>query len=178
VEAELSVLDIARAPKALRDAVSPVLGLLPVSLKYGRGYQVWRTAIARSRDQVFTQEKRLAALRALLAKANAGSLFWQTRIAQAFGSRPDLERIHPDKFFDVSEFQFYQDTPGRCAIKVVPAADSGAADARLFLDEIQKNVGASVRFELDLVSELAGSARGKRYFIDQRLDLAQFGKAA
>jgi len=474
MEAELSVLDIARAPKVLRDVVSPVLALLPVSLKYGRCCQTWRAVIARSRDDPeFTRERRLVALRVLLAKAYAGSPFWRARIAQAFGSSPDLERIdfdtftalpvltkaelcaageaalaqpsltwdststsgssgqpllfwldkdrsprefafvtdvwsrtgyregearcvmgeflladvdrlpfewevasrelrcspfamtnsrmdlyldqiekygiqylhgypsaieilcrhmwrrgwqparpirgvfpiseplygyqrdviratlpqvaiapfyglservlfaaeakgeedvydfeplygdaelvderglpvtqpgmsgriigtgflsagvpfiryetgdtaelvalpseangwrlrvraitprhqpeflvgadgnrvitptivpvHPEKFFGVSEFQFYQDTPGRCAIKVVPAADSGAAEARLFLDEIQKRVGASIRFELDLVLELAGSARGKRPFIDQRLDLAQFGKAA
>lgn len=91
---------------------------------------------------------------------------------------PTIVPVHPDKFFGVSEFQFYQDTPGRCVIKVVPASGCGAPEARLFLDEIQTRVGASVRFELDLVSELAGNARGKRPFIDQRLDLAQFGKAA
>jgi phenylacetate-coenzyme A ligase PaaK-like adenylate-forming protein len=91
---------------------------------------------------------------------------------------PTIVPVHPDKFFGVSEFQFYQDTPGRCVIKVVPAAGCDAAEARLFLDEIQSRVGASVRFELDLVSELAGTARGKRPFIDQRLDLTQFGKAA
>ena len=91
---------------------------------------------------------------------------------------PTIVPVHPDKFFGVSEFQFYQDTPGRCLIKVVPAEGCGAAEARLFLDEIQTRVGASVRFDLDLVAELAGNARGKRPFIDQRLDLTQFGKAA
>jgi len=91
---------------------------------------------------------------------------------------PTIVPVHPDKFFGVSEFQFYQDTPGRCVIKVVPASGCGVAEVRLFLDEIQTRVGASVQFELNLVAELAGSARGKRPFIDQRLDLTQFGKAA
>ena len=73
---------------------------------------------------------------------------------------PTIVPVHPDKFFGVSEFQFYQDTPGRCVIKVVPTTGRGAAEARLFLDEIQSRVGAGVHFELELVSELAGSARG------------------
>ncbi len=88
---------------------------------------------------------------------------------------PTIVPVHPDKFFGVSEFQFYQDTPGHCLIKVVPAAGCGTKEVGLFLDEIQHRVGSGVRFELELVSELAGNARGKRPFIDQRLDLARFG---
>jgi phenylacetate-CoA ligase len=88
---------------------------------------------------------------------------------------PTMVPVHPDKFFGVSEFQFYQDEPGRSIIKVVPAAGCGEPEARLFLDEIQRRVGSGLRFDLKLVTELAGSARGKRPFIDQRLDPAQFG---
>jgi len=88
---------------------------------------------------------------------------------------PTIVPIHPDKFFGVSEFQFYQDTPGHCLIKVVPAAGCGANEAGPFLDEIRHRVGGAIRFELKLVSELAGNARGKRPFIDQRLDLAKLG---
>ena len=88
---------------------------------------------------------------------------------------PTIVPVHPNKFFGVSEFQFYQDTPGRCLIKVVPAARCGAREVGLFLDEIQHRVGTAIRFELKLVEELAGSARGKRPFIDQQLDLTKFG---
>jgi len=95
----LTVLDIARgayvrSPKAFRDVVSPALALLPVSLKYGRAYQTWRGAIARSRSNSrFTQKQRLGALRSLLGKAFAGSPFWQERISQALGTRPDLTQV-------------------------------------------------------------------------------------
>ena len=89
---------------------------------------------------------------------------------------PTIVPVHPSKFFGVSEFQFYQDAPGRCLIKVVPSC--GEQEARLFLEELQSRVGAAIRFELKLVAELAGNARGKRPFIDQRLDLTPFGKAA
>ena len=90
---------------------------------------------------------------------------------------PTIVPVSPDKFFGVSEFQFYQDTPGRCLIKVVNAKSCGETEARLFLDEMQSRVGSSIRFELQLVGELAGNARGKRAVVDQRLDLAQFAES-
>ena len=90
---------------------------------------------------------------------------------------PTIVPVSPDKFFGVSEFQFYQDTPGRCLIKVVPAKGCGETEASLFLDEMQRRVGSSIRFELKLVDELAGNARGKRAVVDQRLDLAQFAES-
>ena len=95
-EANLTVLDIARgayvrSPKVLRDAVSPALALLPVSLKYGRSYQEWRAAISRSRtDSAFTEGRRLAALRELIGKAYAGSPFWREWFDLAYGGCPDL----------------------------------------------------------------------------------------
>ena len=87
---------------------------------------------------------------------------------------PTIVPVHPDKFFGVSEFQFYQDEPGRCLIKVVPASGCGETEARPFLDELQRRVGSFIRFELKLVEELAGNARGKRPVVDQKLDLTQF----
>jgi phenylacetate-coenzyme A ligase PaaK-like adenylate-forming protein len=87
---------------------------------------------------------------------------------------PTIVPIHPSQFFGVSEFQFFQDEPGRCVVKVVPAAGCGDREARLFLTELQGRVGSALRFELKLVKELAGDARGKRPFIDQRLDLTHF----
>jgi phenylacetate-coenzyme A ligase PaaK-like adenylate-forming protein len=85
---------------------------------------------------------------------------------------PTIVPVHPDKFFGVSEFQFYQDAPGRCVVKVVPRTGCGEPEARLFVDELQGRVGAGMHFDLALVAELAGNARGKRPFIDQRLNLA------
>lgn len=86
---------------------------------------------------------------------------------------PTVVPLHPDKFRGVSEFQFYQDTPGFCVVKVVPRAGCGATDVHPFAAEIQKRVGSSMQVELVLVTELAGHARGKRPFIDQRLTLAE-----
>ena len=87
---------------------------------------------------------------------------------------PTIVPVHPSKFYGVSEFQFYQDTVGECLIKVVPAAGCSAEDVQLFVDELQGRLGSGIRFTSTLVGELAGDARGKRPFIDQRLDLAQF----
>ena len=92
----MSVLDIARgayvrSPKKLRDAVAPALSLLPVSFQYGKKYRAWRADIARSRiDPGFAQERRLAALSALLTMAHRGSPFHRERIEAALGTRPDF----------------------------------------------------------------------------------------
>src|SRR5581483_4368800 len=95
----VSVLDIARgayvrSPKRLRDAVSPALSLLPVSFQYGKTYRALRAEIARSRiDAVFTERRRLEALRGLIGKAHAGSPFHRERIEAALGARIDVRAI-------------------------------------------------------------------------------------
>lgn len=89
---------------------------------------------------------------------------------------PTIVPVSPAQFYGVSEFQFYQDTPGRCLIKVVPAWGYGERDARLFLAEMQNRVGSAIRFELVLVDELSGNARGKRLVVDQRLDVGAFAQ--
>ncbi|HZP08102.1 hypothetical protein [Methyloceanibacter sp.] len=89
---------------------------------------------------------------------------------------PTIVPVSPAQFYGVSEFQFYQDTPGRCLIKVVPAQGCGEEDARLFLAEMQNRVGSAIRFELAVVGELARNARGKRPVVDQRLEVETFAQ--
>lgn len=89
---------------------------------------------------------------------------------------PTIVPVSPAQFYGVSEFQFYQDTPGRCLIKAVPARGCGEKEARLFLEEMQNRVGSALRFELALVGALAGNARGKRPVVDQRLDVEAFAQ--
>ncbi len=84
---------------------------------------------------------------------------------------PTIVPVHPSKFYGVSEFQFYQDRPGVCLIKIVPSAGCGRADAKLFVDELQSRLGSGIKFQFVIVNELASNARGKRPFIDQRLEL-------
>jgi phenylacetate-CoA ligase len=75
-----------RSPAGLRRIVRPMLGLVPTRLKFGRTYSRWRAIIARAaRDPHFASEQHLLSLRALLAKAHAGSPFYRELLDKAFG---------------------------------------------------------------------------------------------
>ena len=79
--------------------------------------------------------------------------------------------IHSQVYTRIREFQFFQDTPGEATIQVVPFPEQRYGDIELFLQEIQAKVGSSIKFQLNLVDSLYANSRGKRSFIDQKLDL-------
>jgi phenylacetate-CoA ligase len=75
-----------RSPPFVRKSLRPLIGLIPAKLKFGRTYQRWRRDIARaSNDTGYAGERHLASLRALLAKAYAGSPFYRELMDKAFG---------------------------------------------------------------------------------------------
>jgi phenylacetate-CoA ligase len=83
-----------RSPPLLRRVLRPLMGLVPARLKFGPTYRRWRVDIARaSSDPVFAADQHLASLRALLAKARAGSSFYRELIERAFGSQFDPNTI-------------------------------------------------------------------------------------
>ncbi len=79
--------------------------------------------------------------------------------------------IHSDAYLSVEEFQFYQDTPGEAVLKAVLAPGRAASDVETFAREIERKAGAGLRIVPRLVDALPAGARGKRPYIDQRLDL-------
>jgi phenylacetate-CoA ligase len=75
-----------RSPHFVRNALGPLMSIVPTGIKFGRTYQQWRRHIARAAaDPAFADEQHLAALRALLGKAHAGSPFYRETIDAAFG---------------------------------------------------------------------------------------------
>jgi phenylacetate-CoA ligase len=91
-----------RSPRFLRNILAPVVSLVPTGLKFGHNYRHWRTRIRRAAaDPVYADAEHRAALRALLAKAHAGSPFYRDLIEAAFGPGfdagalclADLERL-------------------------------------------------------------------------------------
>ena len=70
------------------------MGLVPARLKFGRTYRRWREDIARAQNEpAFAAERHLASLRALLAKAHAGSPFYRDLIEKAFGPGFDANAV-------------------------------------------------------------------------------------
>ncbi len=79
--------------------------------------------------------------------------------------------IHSPVYARIQDFQFYQDTPGEATVRIIPIPGQESENIKPFIDDIQAKVGASVRFTMDLCDEIATNERGKRVFIDQRIDI-------
>jgi phenylacetate-coenzyme A ligase PaaK-like adenylate-forming protein len=83
-----------RSPAFVRRSIAPVVSLAPARLKYGAGYRRERERITRAAaDPAFAASAHLAALRALLRKAHAGSPFYREQIDKAFGPAFDVTKI-------------------------------------------------------------------------------------
>ena len=97
----MSLMDVARgayvrSPTLVRRSLAPLVSLVPTHLKFGGTYRKWRDRIASAdADPALAAELHVAALRALLLKAHAGSPFYRARIDHAFGSGFDLGVAEP-----------------------------------------------------------------------------------
>lgn len=95
VEGNMSWLDTARgayvrSPRLVRNTLRPLMAMVPTHFKFGGTYRRWRERIARAEhDPAYAGEQQLASLRALLAKAYAGSPYYRDLIVAAFG--PDFD---------------------------------------------------------------------------------------
>ncbi|MDB5555540.1 MAG: hypothetical protein JWL86_5524 [Rhizobium sp.] len=83
-----------RSPRFVRNLLAPAVALVPTSFKFGRTYRMWRERISRAAaDPRFANAEHLASLRALLAKAHAGSPFYREMIDETFGAEFDAANI-------------------------------------------------------------------------------------
>ncbi len=74
--------------------------------------------------------------------------------------------------YGIREYQFYQDTPGEAVVRLVPLS-SGATDFSNYRDLLNRKLAGEMRVVVEVVDNIATTPRGKRKFIDQRLDLAR-----
>jgi phenylacetate-CoA ligase len=80
-----------------------------------------------------------------------------------------------EEMFDIREFQFYQDKVGEAVLRVVPQPGH-APDLASYIDLINRKAAGELDTKIEVVERIATTMRGKRKFIDQRLDIAQFGR--
>lgn len=73
----------------------------------------------------------------------------------------------------VSEYQFYQDTPGVTELRIVPAGGADLGDVEPFVAAVRKSAGDSIEIRPRLVGELETNTRGKRKIAIQKLDLSR-----
>lgn len=80
----------------------------------------------------------------------------------------------PNYFKHIDEYQFFQDKPGKCTIRYMPAEDGALEEALRFAAYLQKRSHGVIDFDVEGVKKLAGGRAGKRAFIDQRLDISKY----
>ncbi len=77
--------------------------------------------------------------------------------------------VHDDTFENVLQFQFYQETPGRALLRIVPAPGFGEKDR----ERIQQNLGRKfdnrLEFEICTCDAIPLSKSGKAIYVDQQI---------
>jgi phenylacetate-CoA ligase len=86
----------------------------------------------------------------------------------------DLTPEDPAFFEDIESYQFFQDTPGLCVIKYV--ATPGGRDEKVerIRSELTRKAKGKLDFVVQRVEGLENPLSGKRAYIDQQLDLADY----
>ncbi len=73
--------------------------------------------------------------------------------------------------YGIREYQFYQDTPGEALVRLVPLSRA-VTDFSSYRDLLNRKLSGELRVAVEIVDRIPLTPRGKRKFIDQRLDLA------
>ncbi len=73
------------------------------------------------------------------------------------------------------DYQIVQREPGRATLRVVPEAGIDRRDVEAFARDVAADSGGLLTFDVEVVSEIPAGARGKRRYIEQHLDLADYG---
>lgn len=77
--------------------------------------------------------------------------------------------MHDDTFNDVVKFQFYQDTPGRATLKIVPSDGFSDGNVQRISKNLGKKVDGRIEFRIQLVDSVPLTNRGKVIYVDQRI---------
>lgn len=86
----------------------------------------------------------------------------------------DFTPENPRYFQGIDEYQFFQDTPGKCTIRYIPSAEGTPEDALRIATDLHRRTHNAIDFDVEEVQQLAGGRAGKRAFIDQRLDISKY----
>lgn len=83
--------------------------------------------------------------------------------------------VHSTLFEGIRAYQFYQSTPGRVVLRMVPTAAYRRERDAVILEQMRRQLGPDFELELELRDEIPRTARGKHKFIVQELDAATPG---
>jgi phenylacetate-CoA ligase len=77
--------------------------------------------------------------------------------------------MHDDTFAHARQFQFYQDTPGKAVLKVIPADGFGETDCQRIQRSLGRKFDGRLEFTIQTVDNIPLTPRGKAVYVDQRI---------
>src|SRR5262249_13034083 len=80
--------------------------------------------------------------------------------------------VHDDTFNRVLYFQFYQDTPGRAVLRIVPTNGFGPTDRDRIHSRINGKLDQQLEIDLQIVDSIPFTRAGKTIYVDQRIAAA------
>ena len=80
--------------------------------------------------------------------------------------------VHSDNFKNVFRYQFYQETPGKALLKIMPTKYFSEKERKAIVKEFNNKFNGNVEVEAILVQDIPLTKRGKYKFIDQNCSLS------
>jgi phenylacetate-CoA ligase len=93
----------------------------------------------------------------------------QDMLDGASGARISIAALnmHGDIFEHVARYQYYQDTPGRCVLRVMATPGFTDADEAAILEAYRAKVGDELDISIELVDDIPLTERGKLRLLDR-----------
>jgi len=77
--------------------------------------------------------------------------------------------MHDDTFLRVRQFQFYQDTPGRAVLRIVPAEAFRDEEREQIVRRLDEKLEGRIAIRTEIVDSIRLTARGKAIYVEQKM---------
>lgn len=84
--------------------------------------------------------------------------------------------MHDETFDNVRQFQFYQDTPGKVVLKILPNEKFSDRDLNRIYESIKFKLGNDTDLEIKVVDSIPRTKSGKLRFLDQKLEIKSWSR--
>jgi phenylacetate-CoA ligase len=79
--------------------------------------------------------------------------------------------IHSEIFAEIRQFQFYQDTPGKVVVRVIPKGSFPESSQEAFLNSLRSKLDHDTELTLEVVDEIMTTPSGKYRILEQKLPM-------
>lgn len=111
----------------------------------GFNYRLWKRIEGRLQELIVTSTGRLISMTAI--------------------------NMHDETFDNVRQFQFYQDTPGKLILKILPNQKFSEKDLQRIYDSMKFKLGDDTDLEIKIVDQIPRTKSGKLRFLEQKIEI-------